>query len=182
MTNAGRATWSFAKGSKHQGGIDYVKSKQVSAQDVIIQPELKQRSFQKVIKEEQLYLTTNTIKKRSGNQSSEKEIKEIKENDKKDIEIKELKELPKERNKRIQELQSIEKKEKEKEIQEKESKQIEEIKHQLEKDDGDGILKRKWYEDVVLTTHDNDDSLPSAKRKIQTHKEKQSHLLDKYVK
>ena len=28
MTVAGRATWKFAKGSKNQGGISYVKSKQ----------------------------------------------------------------------------------------------------------------------------------------------------------
>ena len=45
MTNAGRATGSFVKGSKQQGGIHYVKSQQVSAQDIISQPELKQRSF-----------------------------------------------------------------------------------------------------------------------------------------
>ncbi|EMD47159.1 premRNA-splicing factor, putative [Entamoeba histolytica KU27] len=167
MTNVGRPTWYSARGSKHQGGINYVPSKQVSAQDVIVQPELKKRKVHQLITREML---ENTNKKQEELKPKKIEYKESNDKQKIKEEIKE-------------EIES----EDTEEALKKEYEEMEEEEEFSNSSDSqqyfsDGLVQRKWYDDVVFKNQAKEPPKQAKYINDTLRNEYHQHFMDKFIK
>ncbi|EKE42754.1 hypothetical protein ENUP19_0002G0071 [Entamoeba nuttalli] len=176
MTNVGRPTWYSARGSKHQGGINYVPSKQVSAQDVIVQPELKKRKVDQLITREML---ENTNKKQEELKPKKIEYKES--SDKQKIKEEEIKEEEiKEEIKEEIESEDTE------EALKKEYEEMEEEEFENSSDSqqyfSDGLVQRKWYDDVVFKNQAKEPPKQAKYINDTLRNEYHQHFMDKFIK
>ncbi|ELP95041.1 hypothetical protein EIN_252850 [Entamoeba invadens IP1] len=176
-----------ARGSKNPGGINFVKSQQISARSVVKQPELKTRDADN-LKAIQIVTDKSRLKPNTHNTTDVKLIKEethtIKDEEKQE-EIKE--EIKEEINEEIKE-----------EIESDEIDSEEALRRELEEceeEDGDkseeivsevnpnGMIKRKWYDDVIFKNQGKKDDV-KKKRFINDTIRSDYHkdFLDRFVK
>ena len=174
-----RATWYPARGRKNQGGVNYVPSVQVSAQDVVLNKSLKVR------KEEQ---TTPKITKEML-EAIDKQSKllgdELKTKDIKAIEDK----VKEEEEKIKQEIKSEETSESSEDDEEDLRKDLEECEDEDSSEDSkeeikqEVTIKRKWFDDTVFKNQCKDEK-KHEKRCINDTLRNDYHLdfLDRVVK
>lgn len=162
MTNVGRATWNPARGSKNQGGINYVPSKQVSAQDVVVQPKLKTREAAQTVTRDMLE-ASDTKKATEVLVKEEQVVKEECE-DGTNEEIKPEDDSEEALRRELEECED------------------EEDDSEEEDDDDDGLIKRKWYDDVVFKKQAVEP--PKKKQFINdtTRNDYHQRFLDRFIK